>query len=104
MVGGAAVVVAIAGMIRFFFADHKAFDVLRDEIRLLREQQTTTNTRLASVEAMYDEQRHEKHLYINRYARSRILLSVIDRLSQDCTCGALANVRELLDQALTEVD
>lgn len=95
--------VVVAGVIRFFFADHKAFDVLGEEIRALRDQQAETRQKLVELEANYNEQRHEKHDYINKYARARVLLSVIDKLSQQCSCGALDNVSELLDRALAEV-
>lgn len=106
VVGGYTVgaLIVIAGMIRFFFADHKAFDVFHEEIRMLRETQDKNTREIAAIRTLYDEQRREKHSYINKYARTRILLSVVDRLSEQCTCGALANVRDLIDQALDEDD
>lgn len=107
VVGGGAVGVALvltAGLIRFFFGDTKAFDVLHEEIRALREQQTENTLKIATLEAMYDEQRKEKHAVINKYARSQILLRVIAQLSEQCTCGALNNVREMLDQALLDIE
>lgn len=107
LIGGGAVgvgMILVAGLIRFFFGDTKAFDVLHEEIRALREQQTENTLKIATLEAMYDEQRKEKHAVINKYARSQILLRVIAQLSEQCTCGALNNVRELLDQALLDIE
>lgn len=106
-IGGAIVtstLVVLFGVMRFFFNDNKALDVLRAQVESLTRQQIVNTEKIAAVEARYDEQRKEKHAVINKYAQSRILLSVIDRLAEQCTCGALSNVRELLDQALTETD
>lgn len=100
-VGG---LVVIAGVIRFLFGDNKAFQVLKDEIQMLREGQQENASKLAAVEALYNENRTDKHMYINKYARSQVLLGVVKRLADQCTCGALDNVAELIDRALADAD
>lgn len=99
-VGGVAgvilfVVGSIVGLFRW---------LVQNDISILREQLAEQSQRVAQLEVLYDEQRHEKHMYINKYARSQILLGVIKTLADQCSCGALENVGELIDRALAEAD
>lgn len=98
------VLVVLSGLVRFFFSDSKAFDVLTAEVQMLREQQTIHATKIAAVETLYDQQRTEKHQYVNKYTRSLLLLGVIKTLAEQCACGVLENVRELIDRALEEAE
>lgn len=95
--GGTAVVVAgiIIGMFRF---------LVQTEIQLLREQVSSQADRLAKIEVLYDEQRKEKHRLAGELGRSQMLLGIIVKLAEQCTCGALALVDDLIRGAARDAE
>lgn len=102
VLGGVIVVLAFA---RFLLGS--ALSTLQTEIRTLRERleaeqlarrddNAQVSQRIAELEALYDEQRKDKHRIANEYTKVAVLLGVIVDLAEKCTCGALDIVSDLM--------
>lgn len=74
-----------------------------------REVQVDTETRarvlaleseVTGLQALYDEQRHLKHAWVNRFAGLRGSLVVTLNATERCTCGAMTQVTPLLTTIL----
>lgn len=100
VLGGVVVVVAFA---KFLLGS--ALSTLQQEIKTLRERMEDQDRKLIAIEALYDEQRKEKHRLANEYTKAQVLLGVIIDLAEKCTCGALDIVKDLLARiAVTPAD
>lgn len=70
------------------------------EIKVLRDQQADLLKQVGKLEILYDEQRREKHRLANELTKAQVLLGVIIDLAEQCTCGALDLVKDLMSRAL----
>lgn len=104
VLGGVALVAVLS---KFFIGS--ALSTLHAEIHNLRERleseqedrrktDAATASRMADIEALYDEQRREKHRLANEYTKVSVLLGVIVDLAEKCTCGALDIVKDLMSR------
>ena len=98
VIGGAAgvtaIVVALVALGRFLLSDKREITDLRLDIRELRDH-------VMKLEALYDEQRTEKHRILNELTKASMLLGIIVDLADKCTCGALALVDDLMRRVST---
>lgn len=98
-IGGGLGLMAMVGLIRYLLGDRTATGVLQQEISDLRKEIRENARKIAELEALYDEQRREKHRLNNELGRAQMLLGVVGELAEQCTCGALAIVGDLLARA-----
>lgn len=111
-VGGGLGAVALISLIRFLLGDKGANEVLQAQIRGLsdalakerrdrRDDIASLNQQIAHLTADVSEQRTEKHRLNNELGQAQMLLGVIVKLAEDCTCGALEVVKDLMARAPT---
>ena len=111
-IGGGVAVIALVGLIRFFFTDRSATDTLKGEIKALREsladqaarharEIAALDARIDAITGMYSEQRHRAHEALNELTKAQVLLGVIIDLAERCTCGALDIISDLLAKSVT---
>lgn len=108
-IGGGAAFLALVSLIRFLLGDKGANDVLHREIAGLskaleterrdrREDNGHLNERINALTAEVKEQRSEKHKLGNELGQCQMLVGVIVALAEDCRCGVLDKVKDLMER------
>lgn len=111
-VGGGLGAVALISLIRFLLGDKGANSTLQQEInrfsqelererRDRREDIRVLNTRIGELTAEVNEQRTEKHRLNNELGQCQMLIGVIVAIAEDCRCGVLDKVKDLMQRAPT---
>jgi hypothetical protein len=95
-VGGGVALMALVSLIRWLLGDNSQVSLLRDEVADLRERQAVMETEIR-------EQRSLKHGLSGDLAKAVMALEVVRRLAQNCSCGALDSIEEIVDQLLNEL-
>lgn len=113
-IGGGVALLAIVGLIRWFFTDRSATAILHTEISELRKALADQSARhareIAELDAkvnhitdQYDEQRSMKHKALNDVAKTVMALDLVQRLATECTCGVLAPLSEIVDRLVADL-
>lgn len=74
--------------------------ILRVYLGRESKQQSELAKRLDAIEAEADEQRHIKHMVLNRLAGITGTLALVKAAAERCTCGATAPVLPLIERLL----
>lgn len=109
-VGGGVAFLALVSLIRFLLGDKGANQVLHREIAGLskaleverkdrREDINRLTTQISALNVEVAEQRTEKHRLNNLLGQAQMLLGVIVKLAEDCECGTLKIVEDLMRKA-----
>lgn len=77
---------------------------LMRQISDLRSDVDRLNRHVHEIEVRYDEERGQKHKARNDVARALMALELVHRLAQQCSCGVLAPLQEIIDRLFTELD
>lgn len=77
--------------------DRSAFRSLRSEVDELRRH-------VEDLDKKYQDERSMKHKSRNDVARAVMALELVRRLANDCTCGALAPLGEIIDRLFAELE
>ena len=89
------VILALIAFIRFF---------LVRQIRDLRKDVTDLNDKVDDLEAKYDEERGLKHKAYNDVARTVMALDLVQRLAEECKCGVLSPLEQVIGRLVTELE
>lgn len=90
-----ALALAVMAFIRIF---------LMRQITDLREDVDRNTKELAEVRLELSRARSEKHKARNDLARSLMALEVVRRLAEECTCGVLSPVIEIIERLFNELE
>ena len=90
-----AIVLALIAFIRFF---------LVRQIRDLRKDVETLRDDLDSLNEKYDEERGLKHKAYNDVARTVMALDLVQRLAEECKCGVLSPLEQVIGRLVTELE
>lgn len=88
LIGIGGIAVALIGFIRFFL------------VRQIRD----LTVRVDSLEDKYDLERGLKHKAYNDVARTKMALDLVRRLAEECSCGVLSPLDEVIGRLMDELE
>jgi hypothetical protein len=97
LAGVAAVLVAMLVVSQRLLLDRSGFAELRNEMTELR-------VKVEALERMVDRERGLKHDALRDVAVARGVITVVERLSSKCSCGALDAIGDLLGDVTVRLD
>ena len=77
---------------------------LMRQITDLRNDVARLEAHVSNLEAKYDQERKDKHRARNDVARAVMALDLVRRLAEQCTCGVLAPLTEIIDGMFDEFE
>lgn len=102
-IGLGAAIIAIIALSRQLLTDTTFRREWRAEKQEWKDDILGMEKRFAILDAKYDEERKLKHKYQNDLIAHQTMLSVIVKLSEECTCGALKVIDDFMKQFKEEM-